>query len=62
MENPASIGEETHTEEGATAMHPGNEINHVPNSQFHYSGPMVPYVEDPKIDWTVDASLHSIFV
>ena len=38
MENPASIGEETHTEEGATATPPGNEINHDPNSQFHYPG------------------------
>ena len=28
MENPASIGKETHTEEGATATPPGNEIYH----------------------------------
>ena len=28
MENPASIGEETHTEKGVTAIPPGNEINH----------------------------------
>ena len=49
MENPALIGEETHTEEGATATPPGNEITQVPNSQFHYPGPMVPYVEGPKM-------------
>ena len=36
MENPASTGEETHTEEGATATPPGNEIHHnqVPHSQL----------------------------
>ena len=28
MENPASTGQETYTEEGATATPPGNEINH----------------------------------
>ena len=28
MENPASTGEETHTEEGATGTPPGNEIHH----------------------------------
>ena len=35
MENPASTGEETHTEEGAKATPPGNEINHnqAPHSQ-----------------------------
>ena len=38
MENPASEGEETHTEEGATATPTCNEINHVPNPQFHYPG------------------------
>ena len=54
MENAASIGEETHTEEGATATPPGNEINQVPHSQFQYSGMMVPYVECPKMDWTID--------
>ena len=61
MENPASIGEETHTEEGATATSPGNEINHVPNPQFYYPGLMVPYVEGPKMNWTVDDALHSRF-
>ena len=54
MENPASTGEETHTEEGATP--PGNEIHHnqVPHSHYQYSGMMVCYVEGPKMDWTVD--------
>ena len=28
MENPASTEGETHTEEGATATPPGNEIHH----------------------------------
>ena len=50
MENPYSEGEETHTKEGATATPPVNEINHVPYAQFHYPGPMVPYVEGPR--WT----------
>ena len=64
MENPASIGEETHTEEGATATPPGNEINQnqVPHSQFQYPGMMVPYVKGPKMDWTVDNALHSRFI
>ena len=64
MENPASIGEETHTEDGATATPPGNKINHnlVPHSQFQYPGMMVPYVEVPKMDWTIDDALHSRFI
>ena len=61
-ENPASLGEETHTIEEATAIPPGDEITQVPHSQFHYPGPMVPYVEGPKIDWTVDNTIHSRFV
>ena len=50
MENPAFIGEKTHTEEGATVTPPGNGINHnkAPHSQFQYSGLMVPYVKGPK--------------
>ena len=50
MANPASIGEETYTEAGATGTPPGNEINHnqVPHLQFQYPGMMVPYVEGPK--------------
>ena len=38
MENLTSIGEETHTEEGATATPPSNKINHnqFPHSQFQY--------------------------
>ena len=59
MENPASIGEETYTEEDATATPPGDEITQVPHSQFHYPGLMVPYVEGPKMDWTTDDTLHS---
>ena len=62
MINPASEGEETHTEKRATATPQGNEINHVPNPQFHHPGPMVPYVEGHKIDWTVDNAFHSRFV
>ena len=62
MENPASEGEETHTQESATATPQGNKFNHVPNPQFHYPGPMVPYVEGPKMDWTVDNGLHSKFL
>ena len=64
MENPASTGEETHTEEGATATPPGNEIHHnqVPHSHFQYSGMMVPYVEGPKMDWTIGDTLHSRFI
>ena len=52
MEYPASTGEETNTEEGATAIPPGNEINHnqVPHSHFQYPGMMVPHVEGPKMD------------
>ena len=50
MENPASEGEETHTEEGAMATPQGNEISHVPNPQLHYPRLMVPYVEGPKVD------------
>ena len=62
MENPASEGEKTHTEEGATATPQGYEINHIPNPQFHYPGLMVPYVECPKMDWTIDDAFHSKFV
>ena len=64
MDNPASKEEETNTEEGAAASPPGKEIppNQVPHSPFPYSGMMVPYVEDPKMDWTVDDALHSIFI
>ena len=35
MENPASIGEEIHAEEGATATPPDNETIQVPHLQFH---------------------------
>ena len=62
MANPTSEGEETHTKEGAEATPPGIEINHVPNPQFHYAGPMVPYVESPKMDWTIDDAFHSRFM
>ena len=65
MENPASTGEETHNEEGATATPPGNEINHYQathSMQFQYHAMMVPYVEGPKMDWTVDDALHSRFL
>ena len=64
MENPASTEEETYTEEGATATPPGNEIPHnqAPHSPFPYSGILVPYVEDPKMDWTIDNALHSRFI
>ena len=62
MENQASIVEDTHIEEGATAKPPGNEISHVPKSQFHYPGPIVPYVEGPRMDWTVDDAFNSRFV
>ena len=36
MENPASTGEETYTEDGATAIPPGINIPHnqAPNSPF----------------------------
>ena len=63
MKNPASTEEETHTEEGAIATPPGNEIHHnqIPLSHFQYSGMMVPYVEGPKMDWTIDDALHSRF-
>ena len=56
MENPTYTEEETYTEEGATATPPGNEIPHnqAPHSPFPYSGFMIPYVEGPKMDWTVD--------
>ena len=62
MENLASKGEETHTEEGVTTTPQGNEIYYVPNLQFHYPGPTVSYVEGHKMDWTVDDALHSRFV
>ena len=50
MDNPASTEEETYTEEGATAIPPGNTIPHnqATHSPFSYSGMMVPYVEGPK--------------
>ena len=64
MENPASTGEETYTEEGATATPPGNAIPHnqAPHSPFQYSGMMVPYVEGPKMNWTVDDAPHTRFI
>ena len=64
MENAASKGEETYTEEGPTATPPGIEIPHnqAPNSPFQYSGMMVPYVEGAKMDWTVDDALHSRYI
>ena len=64
MENPAPIGEESHTEEGATVTPPGNEIHHnqAPHSHFQYPGIMVPYVEGLKMNWTVDDALHSRFI
>ena len=64
MENPASTEEETYTEEGATVTHPDIEIpyNQAPHSPLPYSGMMVPYVEGPKMDWTVDDALHSRFI
>ena len=64
MENPASTGEETHTEDCATATPPGNEINHnqVTHSHFQYPGMMVAYVEGPEMDCTVDDALHSRFI
>ena len=64
MENPASIGEAAHTEKGATATPPGNEINHnqVPHSQFQYPGMIVSYVKGPKMDWTIGDALHSKFI
>ena len=62
MENSASTGEETHTEEGATAT--GNAVPHnqAPHSPFQYSGMMVPYVKGSKMDWTVDDALLSRFI
>ena len=64
MENQASTGEETHTEEGATATPPGNEINYNQflHSYFQYPGIKVPYVEGQKMDWTIDNALHSRFI
>ena len=64
MENTASTEEETCTEEGATATPPGIEIPHneAPHSPFPDSGMMVPYVEGPKMDWTIDDALHSRFI
>ena len=59
MDNLASTEEETYTEEVATATPPGIEIPHNqgPHSHFPYSGMIVPYVEGPKMVWTVgDAS------
>ena len=64
MENPASTEEETDTEEGVTATPPGKEIPHIqaPHPHFQYSGMMVPYVDGPKMDWTIDDALHFIFI
>ena len=64
MDNPASTEEETNTEEGAAATPPGKEIppNQVPHSPFPYSGMTVPYVEGPKMDWTIGDALHSRFI
>ena len=64
MENPASTGEETYTEEGATATPPGIEIPHneAPHSPFQYSGMMVPYVKGLKMDWTIDDALHYRYI
>ena len=61
IENPASEGDETHTKECVTVMPPGNEINHIPNPQFHYPGLIVPYV-GLRMDWTIYNALHSRFV
>ena len=64
MDNPASTDEETTIEEGAVAIPQGKETspNQVPYSPYPYSGMMVPYVEGPKMDWTVDDALHSRFI
>ena len=64
MDNPASTEEETYTEEGAAAIPQGKETppNLVPYSPYPYSGMMVPYIEGPKMDWTVDDALHSRFI
>ena len=64
MENPVSTEEETYTEEGATATPLGNKIPHnqAPHSFFSYSGIMIPYVEGPKMDWTIDGALYSRFI
>ena len=64
MDNPASTDEETTIEEGATAIPQGKETppNQVPYSPYPYSGMMVPYVEGPKMDWTVDDALYSRFI
>ena len=64
MKNSASIEEETHSEEDATATPPGTEIpyNQAPHSHFQYSGIMVSYVEGLKMDWTIDDALHSRFI
>ena len=64
IENPASTEEETYTEKCVTATLPGIEISHnqALHSPFPYSGMMVPYVEGPKMDWTIDDALHSRFI
>ena len=64
MDNPASTNKETNTGEGAAAIPQGKETpsNQVPYSPYPYSGMMVPYVEGPKMDWTVDDALHSRFI
>ena len=64
IENSASTGEETNTEEGATTMPAGNAIPHnqALHSPFQYSGMVVPYVKGPKMDWTLDDALHSRFI
>ena len=64
MDNPASTDEEINTEEGAAATPQGKETppNQVTYSPYPYSGTMVPYVEGPKMDWTLDDALHSRFI
>ena len=34
----------------------------MPHPHFQYSGMMVPYVDGPKMDWTIDDALHSRFI
>ena len=64
MDNPASTDEETNTEEGVAATPQGKETppNQVTYSPYPYSGMMVPYVEGPIMDWTLDDALHSRFI
>ena len=64
MDNPASTDEETNTEEGAAATPQGKETppNQVTYSPYPYSGMMIPHIEGPRMDWTVDDALHSRFI